>query len=76
MPIIKIEDFKIDKVTWKYENGGQGSISYISWRNLEEVMGLALYNEFEKWLRGQTTLPQGAYPWDVERFLNGLPVVD
>ena len=72
---LTLKDFEIEKVTWKSGNG-EGSIPYISWRNLEEVMGLTLYREFEHWLSGQTTLPNGAYPWDVERFLLGLPVID
>ena len=72
---LTLKDFEIEKVIWKAGNG-EGSIPYISWRNLEEVMGQALYDEFEKWLAGQTVLPNGAYPWDVERFLLDLPVID
>ena len=43
---LTLKDFEIEKVTWKTASGGEGSIPYISWRNLEEVMGLALYGEF------------------------------
>lgn len=50
--------------------------SYISWENLEEVMGKELYAEFGEWMRGQTSLIYGAYPWDVERFIKGKPIID
>lgn len=38
--------------------------------------GKKKYNEFMKWMLGQTCAYNGCYVWDLERFLNNLPVID
>jgi hypothetical protein len=38
--------------------------------------GMKQYRAFEEWMFGQTYAYNGVYPWDLERFLRGLPVID
>jgi hypothetical protein len=49
---------------------------YISWEELERVLGKRCYKQFSKWMRGQTCLECGVYPHDLDRWLKGLPVID
>lgn len=58
----KISDFKISKLS---------KLHYIKWDELEKVMGKKLNKIFIHWMRGQTSLPEGVYIWDLERFLKG-----
>lgn len=51
-------------------------VSYVPWAEVEEVLGKRRYKKFCKWMNGQTTLMEGVYPWDLQRFLKGLPVID
>lgn len=51
-------------------------IAYLPWDILKDAFGPSLWELFSQWMRGQTTIPEGAYPWDVERFLQGLPIID
>ncbi len=45
----------------------------IPWNQLKEIMDKKMYEEFLKWLHGQACLPEGVYPWDLERYLKNLP---
>lgn len=49
---------------------------YVSWDELERVMGKRLYNKFLNWMNGQTNVRDGVYTWDLDRFLRGLPCID
>ncbi len=49
---------------------------YLPWDILEDAFGPLLWEKFSYWMRGQTVVPEGAYPWDVERFCLGLPIID
>lgn len=51
-------------------------VSYVPWSNVLEVLGKRRYKKFCTWMNGQTSLMEGVYPWDLERFLKGLPVID
>ena len=62
---LKIQDFEIIRTP-----------NYITWENLEKVMGKRMFKKFNNWMRGQTCLQDGAYPEDVERFINNRPVID
>lgn len=46
------------------------------WDNLQVVLGKREFRKLFKWLDGQTTHPDGVYVSDLERYLEGLPVVD
>lgn len=50
--------------------------AYISWKELEKVLGKRRCKRFMKWMRGQTVAEEGVYPGDLDRFLKGLPVID
>ena len=50
--------------------------TYVTWAELERVLGKRKYKEFSKWMYGQTCVEHGVYPWDLERFLEKRPVVD
>jgi hypothetical protein len=42
---------------------------YISWAEIERVLGKRRYKRFCKWMNGQTTEEYGAFVCDVENFL-------
>ena len=63
------------EVLTKYDDDGNPTIQYISWDELKEKLG-ERYDEFGEWMYGQTCLLDGAYPWDVQRFIHGLPIID
>ncbi len=50
--------------------------SFIPWDILEDAFGPNLWELFSKWMRGQTVIAGGPFPWDVERFLQGRPMID
>ena len=43
---------------------------YIPWDDLKKVLGKRRYKKFEKFMIGQTHVPEGVYPWDVENFFS------
>ena len=49
---------------------------YISWGELERVMGRRQFKQYLKWSEGQTCYPEGAYVSDVNDFLTGRPPLD
>jgi len=57
-------------ITRKTDAIDGNGIHYITWDNLKEVMGMPRYQMFIGWLRGQNCLAEGAYPQDVQAFLN------
>jgi len=48
----------------------------IEWEHIEHRMPKRMYKRFCKWMNGQTSSPNGVYIWDLERFLDGKPVID
>lgn len=45
---------------------------YITWQEIEEVMGKRRFKKFKEWMFGQTCpmeIEDAVYPWDVENFL-------
>lgn len=50
--------------------------TYVPWAEIESVLGKRRYNKFKKWIDGQTCVAEGVFPWDLERFLKDLPVID
>lgn len=44
--------------------------TYIKWEDIEKVMGKRMYKKFIKFMFGQTSAIEGAYPWDVENFFS------
>lgn len=48
----------------------------VPWSQIEARFGDEEYPRFMSWIAGQTTTPDGVYPWDLERFLRGLPPID
>lgn len=65
MKKLTIKDFEVTEPT-----------PYVSWDELDRVMGKRMYNKFLTWSLGQTCVPGGVNPWDVDRFLRGLPNLD
>ena len=53
-----------------------GEIAYIPLEIIEDAFGSLIWEQFTQWMRGQTTIAEGVYPWDIERFLQGLPIID
>jgi len=48
----------------------------IPFSQIEEILGEKEYIKFLEWMNGQTMIDGGVFPWDLERFLNNLPVID
>ncbi len=46
-------------------------ISYVAWEQIEELMDKEEHKKFGDWMSGQTSIAQGCYPHDLERFLAG-----
>lgn len=67
---LTISDFDVRCV------GCDKCVSYVTWENIETVLGKRRYKKFSDWMLGQTCTQYGVYPWDLERFLKGLPVID
>lgn len=69
---LTLKDFTISREEYTAANGGKGAIPFVAWDNLREVFEAdqeGAYGMFQDWLRGQTTLLGGCYPWDLELFL-------
>lgn len=64
---MKITDFKISKNEW---------ISYVTWEELDKKMPKEMRADFQEWMAHQTCVPEGVYPWDLDRFLKGSPIID
>ena len=72
--LIKQKDM-INKIT-KKELRLEDFTPCIPWAQLESMMGKREYKKFDKWMRGQTCLPEGVYEGDLRRYLLKLPVID
>jgi len=46
-------------------------ISYVAWKQVKELMDEEEYERFSRWIGSQTSIKQGCYPHDLERFLAG-----
>ena len=44
-------------------------VTYVEWKEIERVLGKREYKKFTKWMIGQTVSNEGAYPWDLEKYL-------
>lgn len=53
--------------------GDENSDSGVSNDELRANLSPERYAAWRHWSRGTTCSLNGAYPWDVERFLEGLP---
>lgn len=51
-------------------------IPIIPWNQIKYVLGKRRYTKFRKWMRGKTTMEDGVYESDLDRFLKTLPVID
>lgn len=51
-------------------------LKIVSWDDIKCTMSKEEYKRFYKWMMGQTCPINGVYPWDLDRFLNNLPVID
>lgn len=48
----------------------------IPWEQIEMYLTKKEYKKFMKWMYCQTVPIGGVYRWDLNRFLDGLPVID
>ncbi len=48
----------------------------IPWDQIVTLMGKREFKSFEKWMNGQTVIAGGVFPWDLERYLEGKPIID
>ena len=51
-------------------------VEVVTWSELEMKMGKKGFRNFQRWMCGQTCTANGVYPWDLERYLQGKPVID
>jgi hypothetical protein len=64
---LTLKDFLISR-----EEGEGYKVPFVPWENIREVLEAdqeGAYGVFEEWMRGQTCLLGGPYPWDLELFL-------
>ena len=59
----------------------RGFVPIVPWNQVEALLDQpGELERFKKWLNGQTLLDAnggtGVFPWDLERFLAGLPIID
>lgn len=73
-PGLDLFDLSDQIIILKDDEGYLGS--FISWTVLEDAFGPILWEKFSHWMRGQTVIAGGPFPGDVERFLQGLPIID
>ena len=50
----------------------QEPIPHIRWEDIRDALGPMRHDEFQRWMQRQTCIAEGAYAWDVEKFLNRL----
>lgn len=51
-------------------------VSVIPWEQIEAVVGKRHFKNFTSWMYGQTCTKEGVYQEDLERWINGWPIVD
>ncbi len=54
----------------------EDGVSVIAWDELRKKLGAKEFDQFKRWMRGQTCIAEGAFVDDVERFLMKWPVID
>ena len=54
----------------------RGFVPVVPWDQLKELLKPKELERFQDWMNGQTSMVGGVFPWDLERFLNNLPVID
>lgn len=71
MPLLTERGFTIEVHSGVNSLYQSYEISYIAWDQIEELMDEEERERFGKWMSGQTSIAQGCYPHDLERFLEG-----
>lgn len=71
MPLLHERGFTIEVYKGVNSLYQEYEISYIAWEQITELMDEKELESFRLWIRGQTTVIQGCYPHDLERFLAG-----
>lgn len=71
MPLLHKRGFTIEIYSGVNSLYKSYEISYIAWTQIDELMDEKELESFRLWIRGQTTIFQGCYPHDLERFLEG-----
>jgi len=69
MPLLHKRGFKI-------EVAKDDQTPYVSFNSLDEIMSRSERTRFSEWMRGQTAILDGVFPWDLERFLAGRSIID
>jgi len=48
----------------------------ISDKRMRSILRYSAYNDFKKWMKGQTVSQDGYYSWDVLRWIEEKPIID
>lgn len=76
MPMLHERGFRITVLTGLNELDEFYEVSYVGWDMIKELMPEEEHARFSTWMRGQTSIAEGCYPHDLERFLAGKPIID
>jgi hypothetical protein len=76
MPKLHERGFRIVVLTGLNELDEFYEVSFVAWDQIEELMSEEEHERFSEWMRGQTSIAEGCYPHDLERFLEGRPIID
>lgn len=76
MPMLHERGFRISVISGLNELDQFYEVSYVAWNMIEELMSEEEHKRFAHWMRGQTSIAEGCYPHDLERFLAGKPIID
>lgn len=50
----------------------QDPIAHVTWWDIAVALSATEHQEFQRWMENKTCIAEGAYAWDVEKFLNRL----
>ncbi len=76
MPLLHGRGFRITVMMGLNELDEFYEVSFVAWGMIEELMDEKEWNRFSEWMQGQTSVLEGCFPHDLERFLAGKPIID
>ena len=76
MPKLHERGFRITVLMGLNELDEFYEVSFVAWGMIEELMDEEEHERFIEWMQGQTSIAEGCFPHDLERFLEGRPIID
>jgi hypothetical protein len=76
MPLLHERGFRVTVISGLNELDEFYEVPCVKWTMLKELMSEEEHRRFKHWMLGQTSIAEGCYPHDLERFLEGRPIID